>query len=119
MIGLVIIAGLVGAIYATGSKSDPADAACTMGKYFLHERFEARGLSAQIEKVSCEVAAAPAPGQWMLTGNYETAASYRPFQWTMRLVGPYDSNRWAMCELTLPNISVERGSNKRCPVRIS
>lgn len=115
MFGLVIIAALIGLLVLRGPATSADEDACTMGEYFMDKRFEARGLSAQIERVRCQVAVETRPGRWLLTGNYETASAVTPFEWTMIVVGPYDSpSKWAMCEMTLPGITVERGNNKRC-----
>lgn len=113
--GLTIAAGLIGFSLVNGPRSAPGDDACVMGEYFVGQRFEARGLSGQIETVGCQLAIETRPGRWLLTGYYETASAKAPMEWTAILVGPYGSpSQWAVCEMTLPGITTERGNNKRC-----
>ncbi len=113
--GLVIIAGLAGFMFVRGPASSANDDACTMGEYFVGQRFDARGLSGQIEKVGCQLAVETRPGRWLLTGYYETASAKDPMEWTAILAGPYGSpSQWAVCEMNLPGITTERGNNKRC-----
>ena len=113
--GLAIIVALIGFMLVREPRTTPDDDACMMGEYFLNQRFEARGLSGQIEKVGCQLAVETRPGRWMLTGYYETASAPAPMEWTAILAGPYGSpSQWAVCEMTLPGITTERGGNKRC-----
>lgn len=115
IIGLAIIAVLLGFMFTRGPASSANDDACTMGEYFVGQRFAARGLSGQIEKVGCQLAVETRPGRWMLTGYYETASAPAPMAWSAILAGPYGSpSQWAVCEMTLPGITTERGNNKRC-----
>jgi hypothetical protein len=115
IVGLTIAAGLIGFSLVNGPRSVPGDDACVMGEYFLSQRFEARGLSGQIEKIGCQHAVETRPGRWALTGYYETASAPQQMAWTAILAGPYGSpTMWAVCEMTLPGITTERGNNKRC-----
>lgn len=115
IVGLTIAAGLVGYSLVNGPRTVPGDDACTMGEYFLGQRFEARGLSGQIERVGCQTAVETRPGRWLLMGYYETASAPQPMEWTAILVGPYGSpSQWTVCEMTLPGVTTERGNNKRC-----